>query len=67
MARLRFTFSKDAPLVIHVESARRSMSVAGAAAYLSIRFLLHFFQTRTLTPFAVSSLVAGLASIVRFA
>jgi undecaprenyl-diphosphatase len=40
---------------------------AGVAAYLSTRFLLRFFQTRTLTPFAVYSLVAGVVCIVAFA
>jgi undecaprenyl-diphosphatase len=40
---------------------------AGAAAYLSVRFLVRFFQTRTLTPFAIYCLIAGLASIIRFA
>lgn len=40
--------------------------VAFAAAYLSIRFLVRYFETRTLTPFAVYSLVAGVLCIVRF-
>ncbi|HEX2851211.1 MAG TPA: undecaprenyl-diphosphate phosphatase [Acidimicrobiales bacterium] len=40
---------------------------AGAAAYLSVRFLVRFFETRTLTPFAVYCLIAGVISIVRFA
>jgi undecaprenyl-diphosphatase len=33
---------------------------AGIAAYLSVRFLTRWFQTRTLTPFAIYSLVFGL-------
>lgn len=37
------------------------------AAYLSVRFLVRFFQTRTLTPFAIYCLVAGFASVIRFA
>jgi undecaprenyl-diphosphatase len=41
--------------------------VAGIAAYGAVRFLTRFFQTRTLTPFAVYCLVAGLISIIRFA
>jgi undecaprenyl-diphosphatase len=41
--------------------------VAGAAAWLSVRFLTRWFQTRTLTPFAVYCLVAGLACVLRFA
>ena len=40
--------------------------VAGTAAYASVRFLVGYFQTRTLTPFAVYSLLAGSASIIRF-
>jgi len=40
--------------------------VAGVAAYLSVRFLVRYFETRTLTPFAIYCLVAGAASIIRF-
>jgi undecaprenyl-diphosphatase len=40
--------------------------VCGITAYLSIRFLLRWFQTRTLTPFAVYCLAAGILSILRF-
>lgn len=40
---------------------------AGAAAYLSVSFLVRFFRTRTLTPFAIYCLVAGAVSILRFA
>jgi len=38
--------------------------VAGIAAYLSVRFLMKYFQTRTLTPFAIYCLVFGLASVI---
>ncbi len=38
--------------------------VSGVAAYLSVRFLMKYFQTRTLTPFAIYCLVFGLASFV---
>lgn len=41
--------------------------VAGICAYLSIRFLTRYFTTRTLTPFAIYSLVAGVLCIIRFA
>ena len=41
--------------------------VTAVAAYLSVRFLVRWFKTRTLTPFAIYCLVAGLASIIRFA
>jgi undecaprenyl-diphosphatase len=40
--------------------------VAGLCAYLAIRFLTRFFHTRTLTPFAIYCLIAGVASIVKF-
>jgi undecaprenyl-diphosphatase len=40
---------------------------AGVAAYVSVRFLTRYFQTRTLTPFAIYCLVAGIASLIRFA
>jgi len=41
--------------------------VAGVAAWLSVRFLTRWFTTRTLTPFAVYCLLAGLTCIIRFA
>jgi undecaprenyl-diphosphatase len=41
--------------------------VAGVTAYLSVRFLTRWFATRTLTPFAVYCLLAGVVSVVRFA
>ena len=40
---------------------------AGIAAYLSVRFLTRYFMTRTLTPFGIYCLVAGIACIIRFA
>jgi len=36
---------------------------SGAGAYLSVRFLVRYFQTRTLTPFAIYCTAAGLASL----
>jgi undecaprenyl-diphosphatase len=40
--------------------------VCGIAAYLSVRFLVRWFQTRTLTPFAIYCLAFGMLSIIRF-
>ena len=40
---------------------------AGIAAYISVRFLMRFFETRNLLPFAISCLVFGGVSIIRFA
>jgi undecaprenyl-diphosphatase len=37
------------------------------AACLSTRFLLRFFQTRTLSPFAIYSVVTGVICIAVFA
>jgi undecaprenyl-diphosphatase len=36
---------------------------AGLAAYAAVRFLTRYFQTRTLTPFAIYCLVAGLGML----
>ncbi len=41
--------------------------VAAVAAYLSVRFLTRWFETRTLTPFAIYCLVVGVICIIRFA
>jgi undecaprenyl-diphosphatase len=38
--------------------------LSGVGAYLSVRFLMKYFQTRTLTPFAVYCVVVGLASVI---
>ena len=40
--------------------------VAGICAYVAVRFLTRFFHTRTLTPFAIYCLIAGVASIIKF-
>jgi len=40
--------------------------VCGIAAYLSVRFLVRWFQTRTLTPFAIYCLAFGILSMFRF-
>ena len=40
---------------------------AGIAAYISVRFLMRFFETRNLMPFAIYCLVFGAVSVVRFA
>ena len=41
--------------------------ICGITAYFSVRWLVHYFETRTLTPFAIYCLIAGAASLVRFA
>jgi undecaprenyl-diphosphatase len=38
--------------------------LSGVGAYLSVRFLMRYFRTRTLYPFAIYCLVVGLGSIV---
>ncbi|MGI8778029.1 MAG: undecaprenyl-diphosphate phosphatase [Acidimicrobiales bacterium] len=40
---------------------------AGVAAFVSVHFLVRFFRTNTLLPFAIYSLAAGIISIIRFA
>ncbi len=39
---------------------------AALTAWLSVRFLMRFFETRTLVPFAVYCFVAGLACTIYF-
>ena len=41
--------------------------VAGCAAYASVRFLVRWFETRTLTPFGIYCVVFGAFCLVRFA
>jgi undecaprenyl-diphosphatase len=41
--------------------------IAGLASYVSIKWLTRYFETRTLTPFAIYSLVLGIGCIIRFA
>jgi undecaprenyl-diphosphatase len=41
--------------------------VAGIASYISVRWLTRYFETRTLTPFAIYSLIVGVICIARFA
>jgi undecaprenyl-diphosphatase len=42
-------------------------AIAGLASYVSVRWLTRYFETRTLTPFAIYCLVAGAICIIRFA
>ncbi|MYW93486.1 undecaprenyl-diphosphate phosphatase [Amycolatopsis rubida] len=41
--------------------------VAFLASYISVRFLTKYFETRTLTPFAIYCAVAGIGSLIFFA
>jgi undecaprenyl-diphosphatase len=38
--------------------------LSGLGAYLSVRFLVRYFQTRTLYPFAIYCFVFGLLSVI---
>jgi len=40
---------------------------AALAAFVSVKFLLKYFETRTLTPFAIYCVVFGSAMVIRFA
>jgi undecaprenyl-diphosphatase len=51
---------------IHGQVAVGSV-ICGITAYLSVRFLVRYFETRNLTPFAIYCLVVGLASVAHFA
>jgi undecaprenyl-diphosphatase len=42
-------------------------AVAGLASYASVKWLTRYFETRTLTPFAIYCLLAGAICIIRFA
>jgi undecaprenyl-diphosphatase len=42
-------------------------AIAGLASYVSVKWLTRYFETRTLTPFAIYSLIAGVICIIRFA
>ena len=39
-------------------------ALAFVGAYVSVRFLMKYFQTRTLTPFAIYCVVLGLGSVI---
>lgn len=41
--------------------------ITGVTAYFSVRFLVRWFETRTLTPFAWYCVIAGGISLIRFA
>jgi undecaprenyl-diphosphatase len=41
--------------------------LTGVTAYLSVRFLVRYFETRSLRPFAWYCLIAGAVSLIRFA
>jgi undecaprenyl-diphosphatase len=56
----------------HTGDGVRGQAIVGAifaavAAFVSVRFLVRFFQTRNLLPFGIYCLVAGAISIIRFA
>jgi undecaprenyl-diphosphatase len=56
----------------HLGNGIRGQALAGAiaaglAAYASVRFLLRFFETRNLMPFAIYCLIFGGLSLIRFA
>ena len=46
---------------------RRQRIFAAGAAFISVRFLVRFFRTRNLLPFAIYCLIVGGISIVHFA
>ena len=59
-------------LVGHTGDGVRGQALVGAlcsavTAFLAVKFLMRFFETRTLTPFAIYCFVAGLAATIWFA
>ncbi|HEX3389195.1 MAG TPA: undecaprenyl-diphosphate phosphatase, partial [Streptosporangiaceae bacterium] len=38
--------------------------LSGVGAYVSVRYLIRYFQTRTLTPFAIYCVLAGVACVI---
>ncbi len=46
-----------------IEAALIGAACAAIAAYFSVRFLTRYFKTRTLTPFAIYCLLAGIVSL----
>jgi undecaprenyl-diphosphatase len=57
------------PGLLHAESGVLSAAIVGAicaaaAAYISVRFLTNYFKTKTLRPFAIYCVVAGLFALV---
>lgn len=40
--------------------------LTGVAAYLTVRFLVRYFETRTLHPFAIYCVIAGAVSLIHF-
>ena len=60
------TTSRQAGTGIHGQVLPGAV-LAGLASYVSIKFLTRYFETRTLTPFAIYSLIAGTTCIIRFA
>ena len=40
--------------------------ICGITAYISVRYLVRYFETKRLTPFAIYSLIVGLVSFVHF-
>ena len=45
-------------------SRSAATAASGVGAYLSVRFLLRYLRTRTLTPFGIYCLIAGVASVL---
>jgi undecaprenyl-diphosphatase len=40
--------------------------LSGVGAYLSVRFLIRWFETRSMRPFAIYCIVAGLGCVTWF-
>ena len=54
------------PFPLSADPAIVGSLVSGVGAYISIRFLTKYFETRTLKPFAIYCMVAGICSLIFF-
>jgi undecaprenyl-diphosphatase len=57
------------PVLFHASGAVLGTTLAGAAtaavaAYLSVRYLSRYFKSKTLTPFALYCIIAGVGSFI---
>ncbi|MBF6592697.1 MAG: undecaprenyl-diphosphate phosphatase [Ktedonobacterales bacterium] len=62
---------KEVPKLVHAGTSTLEMAliggvVAGAAAFVSVKFLMRYFQVGRLTPFAIYCLLAGLGAFLFF-
>jgi undecaprenyl-diphosphatase len=60
----KFSFTQHPHLIQIRGQVLVGSILSGVGAYLLVRFLVKYFRTRTLTPFAIYCIVVGLGSII---